>query len=218
MLMVGCVFDGDDGGGGKATQGLIINSNSFVTFVGVAANGYNKFRNCDIGIQGLNGGKYSGQQNNVYSGNTIDEIVDSTFASNKAQFDKANTTLADITGLTKDLLAGRKYAFRAYLPTTSNVASGIKFAISGTCTATAIRYEALIFQNGAMVAPGTTRATALNTTVGNVTAVTVATCIIEGEITVNAAGTLTVQFADNAGTNTSSVLVGATFEVVEITN
>ena len=44
-----------------------------------------------------------------------------------------------------------------------------------------------------------------------VTAVTVATCIIKGTILVNAAGTLVPQFADNAGTNTSSVLVGSTW-------
>lgn len=134
------------------------------------------------------------------------------------QFDKANTTLADITGLTATmLLAGRTYRFKAILYTTSNVASGVKAAIAGTATATAIIYEAMVYQTGVLVAPGTSRATALATTVANVTAVTVATIIIEGSVTVNAAGTLTVQFADNAGTNTSSVLVGSILQVEDVT-
>lgn len=136
---------------------------------------------------------------------------------NTTQFDKNNATLSNITGITSSLLAGRTYKFRVILYTTSNVADGIKAAISGTCTATAIIYEALVIQTGVAVAPGTSRATALGTTVANVTAVTVATIIIEGTITVNVAGTLTAQFADNAGILTSSVLVGSNMIVEDIT-
>ena len=130
------------------------------------------------------------------------------------QFDKTNTTLADITGLSVNVLAGRTYRFKAVLYTTSNSASGVKAAIAGTATATNIIY----YGQTADVSGGTAihKATALGTAVGNVTAVTGAMIIIHGTITVNAAGTLTVQFADNAGTNTSSVLVGSTFEVVDI--
>lgn len=135
---------------------------------------------------------------------------------NSAQFDKTNTTLADITGLSLNVLAGRTYSFRAFLRTTSNVASGIKAAIAGTATATTINYEGWT-QNANAIA-GQTRAVALAGTVAAVTAVTVAIIIIEGSITVNAAGTLTVQFADNAGANTSSVLVNSTFEVEDITS
>lgn len=149
----------------------------------------------------------------MVSGGKYNTLLGQTRAS--AQFDKTNTTLANITGLTSTLLAGRTYKFRAVLHTTSNVASGVKFAIAGTCTATAIIYEALVYNAGALAAQ--TRATALATAVGGVTAVTVALCIIEGVITVNAAGTLTVQFADNAGTNTSSVLIGSTLSVDDVT-
>lgn len=60
----------------------------------------------------------------------------------------------------------------------------------------------------------TTSATALATTVGGVTAVTAAYCRITGTITVNAGGTLTVQFAQNASNGTaSSVLIGSSFVV-----
>lgn len=130
------------------------------------------------------------------------------------QFDKANTTLANVTGLTANLAAGKTYRFESELYTTSNVASGVKFAIAGTATATNIIYEAIVID--ANVNAAQTRATALATTVGAVTAVTNALCTITGTITCGNAGTLTVQFADNAGTNTSSVLVGSMFVVIEM--
>lgn len=140
-----------------------------------------------------------------------------TLARNPAQFDKNNTTLADITNMSLLVLAGRTYFFTVKLFTTSNVASGVKFAIAGTATATSIIYETRITQGGAAITPTTSRAAALGTTVGNVTAVTAAYVTIEGTITVNTAGTITVQFADNAGVNTSSVLLGSMFEMVDIT-
>jgi hypothetical protein len=133
------------------------------------------------------------------------------------QFDKTNdTTLANITGLSVNVVAGKSYRFEAVLYTTSNVATGVKFAIAGTATATAIIYEAILDDAGDISAQ--TRATALGTAVAGITAVTNAYCRITGTITVNAAGTLTVQFAENAAVaaTTSSVLVGSTFTVNEI--
>lgn len=136
---------------------------------------------------------------------------------NSAQFDvSASTTLADVTGLSASVQAGGIYAFEAVLYTTSNVAGGVKAAIAGTATATAIVYESLVMQAGTTVATGASRSTALAGTVANVTAVTAATIVIKGTITVNAAGTLTVQFSRNAANGTSSVLVGSTFEVKRI--
>ena len=121
-----------------------------------------------------------------------------------SNFDTGNsTTLANITGLTTTLTAGRTYSFSAIIPTTSNVAAGVKFAIAGTATATDITYEAIVYSAGAVVAQ--TRASALATTVGAVTAVTAAYCQITGTITVNAGGTLTIQMAQNVGNATGSV-------------
>lgn len=139
----------------------------------------------------------------------------SGFTRVSTQFDKTNNTLANITGLTVDVRAGKTYSFEVVLYTTSNIAAGIQAAIAGTATATAIIYEALVY-NAALIA-AQTRAAALATAVGGVTAVTVALIVIKGTITVNAAGTLTVQFAQNA-TNAaaSSVLVGSTFKVDQI--
>lgn len=136
-----------------------------------------------------------------------------------SQFDKtSSTTLADVTGLTRNVEAGRTYAFTAVLYTTSNVAGGVKAAISGTATATSIVYEAEVKDGSTFATMGTSRATALGTTVGDVTAVTAARITITGTIVVNAAGTLTVQFAQNASNGTaSSVLVNSSFNLVPIT-
>jgi hypothetical protein len=62
-----------------------------------------------------------------------------------------------------------------------------------------------------------TRATALATSVGGVTAVTAALCRLTGTITVNAAGTLSIQFAQNASNGTaSSVLTGSVLYINNI--
>lgn len=134
------------------------------------------------------------------------------------QFDKVNNTLANITGLSATIKTGRSYQFTAVLFTTSDVSAGVQAAIAGTATASAIIYEANVFDTGVLKVPGTTRAAALATKVGDVTAVTVARIDIKGLITCNGNGTLTVQFAQNV-TNAgvaSSVLVGSYFIVQDV--
>lgn len=137
-------------------------------------------------------------------------------ARNSAQFDvTSSTTLVNVTGLTRNVEAGRTYGFRAYLQTTANVAGGVKFAVAGTATATAISYEGVLEAAAALVAQ--TRATALATTVCASTTTTAGTCEIQGVIQVANAGTLTIQFAQNASTGTaSSVLANQYFQVFPI--
>jgi hypothetical protein len=108
----------------------------------------------------------------------------------------SNTTLAAVTGLSVAVAAGKTYAFEANLYTTSNTSGGVKVAIAGTATATAITYDA-VFTSAAALALST-RQTALGGSGVGVTAVTVANVRIIGTITVNAAGTLIVQGAQNA--------------------
>lgn len=129
------------------------------------------------------------------------------------QYDNTTTTLGNVTGLTANVAAGKVYRFEANLYTTSDVAGGIKVAIGGTATATTIIYEGLTTNAGLTTQ---SRSTALGTAVGAVTAVTAAYVTVTGTITVNAAGTLTVQAAANAATGTTSVLVGSTFVITEI--
>lgn len=127
----------------------------------------------------------------------------------------SSTTLTNITGLTYNVQAGATYQLRALLFTTSNSAGGVKAAIGGTATATSIVYEG--FTYNATTLSAQTRASALATAVGAVTSVTAASIEIEGTITVNASGTLTVQFAQNASSGSAStVLRGSTFTLKRI--
>lgn len=133
-----------------------------------------------------------------------------------AQVDVTGTAaLANVTGLSVNVSAGLSYAFEAVLYTTSSSATGVKFAIAGTATATAITYEALV--HDATIVKAQTRAAALATAVGGISTVTVALARINGTITVANAGTLTVQFAQNSSSvSTSSVLRGSSLSVNQI--
>lgn len=126
-----------------------------------------------------------------------------------------NGTLSNVTGLTVTVTASKTYGFKAVLYTTSNVAAGVQAAIAGTATATAIIYEG---QNqAANVIAGQTRASALATAVAATTAVTAARIDIDGVITVNAGGTLTVQLGQNV-TNAAATVAkqGSWFKVWQI--
>lgn len=131
------------------------------------------------------------------------------------QFDKtSDTTLANVTGLSVTVEAGKTYYFEAILYTTCHATGGLKMAIAGTCTATAVIYQGICFGNGGTTA--STRATALGTGI-SATGGTAERMHITGTITVNAGGTLTVQFAQAASHATaSSVLVGSIFTVQQI--
>lgn len=126
----------------------------------------------------------------------------------------SSTSLTNITGLSATVRSGKTYQFWATLYTSADSAGGVQASIGGTATATSIVYEGESTNSGSVVAQ--TRATALGSPVGGVTNATAARIDIYGTITVNAGGTLTVQFAQNASDATqSSVLVGSTFFVQE---
>lgn len=132
-----------------------------------------------------------------------------------SQFDKTDTTLTNITGLSVTVATGKTYYFRAVLFETSG-AGGHKYAISGTATATAIVYDIRTHDLTSQLWDICVRGTALDTAGGEVTGTDHHT-IIDGTVTVNAGGTLTVQFAQNSGGGgTSSILVGSIFYVWEM--
>jgi hypothetical protein len=132
------------------------------------------------------------------------------------QFDRSSTILGNVTDLSVDVQAGVAYAFSVVLYTTSLNTAGIRAGIGGTCTATSIVYDGYILTGGA-TGNGAARATALGTSNPTLTSVTAGTIFINGTILVNAAGTLTVQFGQNAFNATvSSVLVNSSFTVQRI--
>ncbi len=126
----------------------------------------------------------------------------------------SNTTLTNITGLSVNVLAAGVYAFRAYIVGTATANGGAKFAIGGTATATSISYTAA--HNNNATTNARTTVTTLGSAAGAATAVFTAG-MIEGTIVVNAAGTLTVQAAQNAShADTTSIYVNSNFIVTRI--
>ncbi len=155
---------------------------------------------------------------NAYIRNEAGEInrLSGLSAINTSSFAKtSDTTLANVTGLTRPVEAGRTYAFRAELDTTAAVTGGVKFAVSGTATATSINYSGVLIDGTTILA--NTRATALNTTVCASTTSTAGTCTIKGVVVINSGGTLTIQFAQNASDGSAStVLVNQSLQLIPI--
>lgn len=134
-----------------------------------------------------------------------------------AQVDRSTSTaLTNITGLSVALAAGGAYAFSAYIPGTATANGGAKFAIgtSDTLTATSISYTGRNMNGTTINAVSTT--TTLGAVVGAATAV-LTNALIEGTIVVNAAGTMTVQIAQNAShADTTSAYVNGNLRVTRI--
>lgn len=140
------------------------------------------------------------------------------------QFDNATVTLANITDLVIPAANGQGpiierggiYEIEASLMTTSNVAAGVKVAIAGTATVTALRAQIDIIDGAAAVPVTDGRVTALASAIG-VTAVTVAWVVIKGCLVINAVGTLAIQFAENAANAAaSSVLTQSVFKIARV--
>lgn len=133
-----------------------------------------------------------------------------------SQFDKtADTSLASVTGLTISLKAARTYTFRVYLHVAADAVGGHKYAIGtpDTLTATNIIYQVNSVNNTTNANIINSRQTALGGSVGVVSGTSDYTEII-GTITTSASGTLATQFAQNAASGVSSVLVGS-FMIVQ---
>lgn len=123
----------------------------------------------------------------------------------------SDTTLNDITGLSYTVVSGGIYRFSAYLFIVNAAAGGTKVAISGTATATSIRYR-VEFLGATYIMKSST---ALNEAEGETADHRAVR--IEGYINVNMGGTLTVQAAQNASNATATtVLIGSWFEVDKI--
>jgi hypothetical protein len=122
------------------------------------------------------------------------------------------TTLANITGLSIAVLAGETRSFTARLHLNASGSGGYKAAIAGTATATAIIGDGAVRKVTALSFLATERLTAMGVAILAVaSAVEDGYMEINGVITVNAGGTLTVQFAQNTANGTTTVKRGSTF-------
>jgi hypothetical protein len=130
----------------------------------------------------------------------------------------STTTLANVSGLSVSVAAGRTYSFVAEISWTDAAAGGLQLAIGGTATVTNIIYDGYIIDSAANGIKGNAQATALGTAVASSTTTgTAGHARIAGTITVNAAGTLTVQAAQNTSNGTATTIKrGSTFIVQDM--
>lgn len=128
----------------------------------------------------------------------------------------STTTLATVTGLSANVAAGRTYSFVAELSWTDAAAGGLQLAISGTATATNIIYDGYIIDSAANGIKGNAQATALGTAVASSTTTgTAGHAKVSGTITVNAAGTLLVQAAQNTSNGTATTIKRGSYFIVQ---
>lgn len=128
----------------------------------------------------------------------------------------SSTVLVAVTGLTANVVAAGQYAFEAHLATTAGASGGTQAALGGTSTWTSINTTAqnLISGSAPVITTGTT-ATPATAIAGSTAANT--EVVLRGTVVVNAAGTLTVMFAQNASNATPSIaLVNSYFIVTRI--
>jgi hypothetical protein len=136
---------------------------------------------------------------------------------NSAIFSKAaNTTLADVTGITVNVEAAKVYRFYCYMSVSADAVGGYKVQLTGTASATTIRYSIKSVNFTASTIVGV-QLSALTTSFSPTVGGTAYDCIIEGTILVNAAGTLKVQFAQSVANGTSSVEPGGTLFIYQMT-
>jgi len=130
-----------------------------------------------------------------------------------ADVTSSTTTLAAVTDLTSGkLTAGKKFKFEAVLFTRSTTGEGVKVRMNTTTTLTAtnIVYQVEIPDTSTYVSVvdlGTS-------SVGSTTSVT-SKVNITGTIEVNVAGTLTIEFAQNAHVSSSSTLMRGSYLLIE---
>ncbi len=148
----------------------------------------------------------------ILTNKTITGAIETDIKRCSAQKDTITTALADVTGLTGQVLvAGATYKFRCVLPGTSDTTSGISYGFNyTTATLTSIESTSLAYTASAVAVAHSTTTTDQALLVD--TAGVRILCVIEGTMVVNAGGTLALQVGTHTGTTTASVYAGATME------
>ncbi len=156
-----------------------------------------------------------GSANRYKTAYLVDHIESTLNCVTTVQFDKTNSgSYSNITGLAATLVAGATYAFRAVLSVTSGASGGVACALGGTATATSITATGMVY-NGTTLG-SSQKTTSATGAVGSYTGVAT-NVVIEGAIVVNAAGTLTIRFAQNVSDGTtSSVLINSTLTATRV--
>lgn len=122
-----------------------------------------------------------------------------------------DTNLANIPDLTFPLDGAKTYPFKANLFVDSSALGGAKFAIQCTCSATSVIYHIGGFNSGGLGVILGSRQVTLGGSAGFITTTT-SEIEISGVITTSTPGNLTVQFAQQVSSGSSSVLPGSYFQ------
>lgn len=129
------------------------------------------------------------------------------------QFDKTNGTLADVTGLSVALAASTAYRFRVRLSAALDATGGYKVAMAYSGSVTSSQHSILVYMSSSLYGASDTSTLTFSSAGGGGTS---AFMDLEGIILTNAAGNLTVQFAQNSASGTSSVLINSFIEVMAL--
>lgn len=136
-----------------------------------------------------------------------------------ADFSKTDATLANVTGLFRNVEAGKNYSFVFRLYDQMSAMGGYALQLNGTCTATnLIAHFSRLPSSSATFSLSSTVPSLGHAAVGEATPA-FATGYIEcrGTIEVNAAGTFGIKFAQNSASGTSTIKRGSTLHLREIT-
>ena len=142
----------------------------------------------------------------IQSAQAVYCTADKTYAS--------DTTLATVTGLSVTLVAAGIYGFKSVLRVTASANGGVKLALGGTATATGVIAYATNYNTTTLNINEVV--TALDTAFGDATAACTH-AVIAGTIEVNAAGTFTIDAAQNAShADTTTIHKYSSLEVIRL--
>lgn len=123
-----------------------------------------------------------------------------------------STVLTDIPNTVVTLNDGQRYSFTAKLFVTADAAGGSKYAVAFNGTVTSIVYEVVAISEASNLIPIISRKSSVGASIGN-TGETALWVNIDGTIAVNNGGQLSIQFAENVSTNTSTIKAGSFLRV-----
>lgn len=137
-------------------------------------------------------------------------------ARTSAAFSRGAATFADITGLTVNLEAGRTYHFYVYLSVVADVVGGCACQLAGTATVTNLRGSIRTFDITNATYAGVRGTSIGSMSMGAPVGGTEYDMIMEGTVTINAAGNFRVQFAQVVANGSSDVQQGAVLIVTQM--
>lgn len=119
----------------------------------------------------------------------------------------SNTVLANVTGMTCNLISGVTYIIEGYISCVANATAGLKLALSGTSTASTILTDTWGYNTATLTAEQ--NATAIGTIYSAAGALTVVE--IGGTFVCNASGTIQLQAAQSVSNGTACTITNGSY-------